>query len=84
MIAQWYVQLHRTVTTLCCSARSPDSSPIKHIWDQLGRRVGHPMSLNELEASDSQNGLFGPPGDYDDLQGVHVSEKITWESMRCK
>ncbi|GFX05841.1 uncharacterized protein TNCV_1662801 [Trichonephila clavipes] len=24
--------------------------PIKHIWDYLGQRVGHPMSLNELEA----------------------------------
>ncbi|GFV94851.1 transposable element Tcb1 transposase [Trichonephila clavipes] len=25
-------------------------SPIEHIWDHLGRQVGHPTSLNELEA----------------------------------
>ncbi|GFV65882.1 transposable element Tcb2 transposase [Trichonephila clavipes] len=36
----------RTVTTLPWPARSPDFSPIKHIWDHLGRRVGHPTSLN--------------------------------------
>ncbi|GFU52485.1 uncharacterized protein TNCV_2983651 [Trichonephila clavipes] len=30
--------------------RSPDLSPIKHIWDHLGWRVVHPRSLNELEA----------------------------------
>ncbi|GFV73708.1 transposable element Tcb1 transposase [Trichonephila clavipes] len=40
----------RTVTTLHWLARSPDLSPIEHIWDHLGRRVGHPTSLNELEA----------------------------------
>ncbi|GFW09570.1 transposable element Tcb2 transposase [Trichonephila clavipes] len=40
----------RTVTTLSWPARSPDLFPIKHIWDHLGRRVGHPMSLNKLEA----------------------------------
>ncbi|GFW16169.1 transposable element Tcb2 transposase [Trichonephila clavipes] len=40
----------RTVTTLPWPARSPDGSPIKHIWDHLGWRVGHPTSLNELEA----------------------------------
>ncbi|GFU83372.1 transposable element Tcb2 transposase, partial [Trichonephila clavipes] len=27
----------RTITTLPWSARSPDLSPIKHIWDHLGR-----------------------------------------------
>ncbi|GFY22354.1 transposable element Tcb2 transposase [Trichonephila clavipes] len=37
----------RTVTTLPWPA--PDSSPIEHIWDHLGRRVGNPTSLNELE-----------------------------------
>ncbi|GFW06559.1 transposable element Tcb2 transposase [Trichonephila clavipes] len=37
----------RTITTLLSAARSPDSSPIEHIWDHLGRRLGHPMSLNE-------------------------------------
>ncbi|GFU47773.1 retrovirus-related Pol polyprotein from transposon TNT 1-94 [Trichonephila clavipes] len=41
----------RNVTTLPWPTRSPDVSPIEHIWDHLGWRVGHPMSLNELEAS---------------------------------
>ncbi|GFT67833.1 transposable element Tcb1 transposase [Trichonephila clavipes] len=40
----------RTVTILPWPARCPDLSPIEHIWDHLGRRVGHPTSLNELEA----------------------------------
>ncbi|GFX54271.1 transposable element Tcb1 transposase [Trichonephila clavipes] len=39
----------RTVTTLSWPSRSPDMSPIEHIWDHLGRRVGHPTSLKELE-----------------------------------
>ncbi|GFX48771.1 hypothetical protein TNCV_3479551 [Trichonephila clavipes] len=39
-----------SVTTLHCPSRSPDFSQIEHIWDHLGRRVGHPPSLNELEA----------------------------------
>ncbi|GFS83397.1 transposable element Tcb1 transposase [Trichonephila clavipes] len=39
-----------TVTTLPWFTRSPDLSPIKHIWDHLRWRVGHPTSLNELEA----------------------------------
>ncbi|GFU82888.1 CUB and sushi domain-containing protein 3 [Trichonephila clavipes] len=39
-----------TVTSLPWPARSPDLSPIEHIWNYLGRRVGHPTSLNELEA----------------------------------
>ncbi|GFV50640.1 transposable element Tcb2 transposase [Trichonephila clavipes] len=39
-----------TVTTLTWPGRSPDLSPIEHIWVHLGRRVGHPTSLNELEA----------------------------------
>ncbi|GFS92881.1 transposable element Tcb2 transposase [Trichonephila clavipes] len=39
-----------TVTILPWPARSPDLSPIDHIWDHLGRRVGHPTSLNEQEA----------------------------------
>ncbi|GFY21574.1 transposable element Tcb1 transposase [Trichonephila clavipes] len=40
----------RSVTTLPWPARSLDLSPMEHIWDHLGRRVGHPTSLNELEA----------------------------------
>ncbi|GFT89112.1 transposable element Tcb2 transposase [Trichonephila clavipes] len=39
-----------TVTTLPWPARSPDLFPIEHISDHLGRRVGHPIRLNELEA----------------------------------
>ncbi|GFX30485.1 transposable element Tcb2 transposase [Trichonephila clavipes] len=39
----------RTVTTLPWPIQSPDLSPIHHICDHLGRLVGHPMSLNELE-----------------------------------
>ncbi|GFW77298.1 transposable element Tcb2 transposase [Trichonephila clavipes] len=40
----------RTVTTLHWPVRSPGLTPIEHIWDHLGRQVGHPTSLNELEA----------------------------------
>ncbi|GFS53411.1 transposable element Tcb1 transposase [Trichonephila clavipes] len=40
----------RAVTTFPWPAQSPDLSAIQHIWDHLGRRVGHPTSLNELEA----------------------------------
>ncbi|GFW21059.1 transposable element Tcb2 transposase [Trichonephila clavipes] len=39
-----------TVTTLPWLVRAPNLSPIEHIWDHLGWRVGHPTSLNELEA----------------------------------
>ncbi|GFW59136.1 transposable element Tcb2 transposase [Trichonephila clavipes] len=45
----------RTVITLPWPARSPDLSPIEHIWDRLGWRVGHPTSLNELEANMERN-----------------------------
>ncbi|GFY17891.1 transposable element Tcb2 transposase [Trichonephila clavipes] len=38
------------VTIHTWHARSPDLSPIEDFWDHLGRQVGHPMSLNELEA----------------------------------
>ncbi|GFX99802.1 transposable element Tcb1 transposase [Trichonephila clavipes] len=40
----------RTVTTLPLPSRSPDLSPIEHIWDHLGRLIGHPTNLNKLEA----------------------------------
>ncbi|GFU80807.1 transposable element Tcb1 transposase [Trichonephila clavipes] len=40
----------RTVATFNWPARSPDLSPVKHIWGPLRGRVGHPTSLNELEA----------------------------------
>ncbi|GFW11653.1 transposable element Tcb1 transposase [Trichonephila clavipes] len=37
-----------TGTTLPWPTQYPDLSLIEHIWDHLGRRVGHPTSLNEL------------------------------------
>ncbi|GFW55049.1 transposable element Tcb2 transposase [Trichonephila clavipes] len=40
----------RTVNLLTWPARFLYLSPIEHIWDHLERRVGYPMSLNELEA----------------------------------
>ncbi|GFU91702.1 transposable element Tcb2 transposase [Trichonephila clavipes] len=40
----------RHITTFPWSARSPDLSPIKHIWDHLRRRVGQTTSLVEPEA----------------------------------
>ncbi|GFS99029.1 transposable element Tcb2 transposase [Trichonephila clavipes] len=53
---------HCTVTILPWPSRSPDLSPIEHIWDHLERRVGQPMTLNELETSDEAhfwlNGYF--------------------------
>ncbi|GFV75271.1 transposable element Tcb2 transposase [Trichonephila clavipes] len=38
-----------TVTVLFWPTRFPDLSPIEHIWDHFGSRVGYPTSLNELE-----------------------------------
>ncbi|GFX78713.1 transposable element Tcb1 transposase [Trichonephila clavipes] len=35
----------RTVTIRLWSARTPDLSPIKHIWDHLEWQVGYPTSL---------------------------------------
>ncbi|GFW64379.1 transposable element Tcb2 transposase [Trichonephila clavipes] len=46
-----------TVTTLPLPTRFPDLSPIEHIWDFLGGRVGHPVSLNELEQCFSNCGV---------------------------
>ncbi|GFX97043.1 transposable element Tcb1 transposase [Trichonephila clavipes] len=40
----------RTVTTLPWPARFLDLSPIEHIWDHLGWRVGHVTCLNEPKA----------------------------------
>ncbi|GFY24236.1 transposable element Tcb2 transposase [Trichonephila clavipes] len=40
----------RVVTTIPWPPLSPDLYLIEHIWDHLGRRVGHLMSLNELKA----------------------------------
>ncbi|GFV84807.1 hypothetical protein TNCV_4297891 [Trichonephila clavipes] len=38
--------------TLPWPARSPDSSPVEHIWDHLGRRVGYPPSVKDLKTRD--------------------------------
>ncbi|GFX16272.1 transposable element Tcb2 transposase [Trichonephila clavipes] len=38
------------VTTISWPVRSPDMSPMERIWNNLGQRVEHPTSLNELEA----------------------------------
>ncbi|GFU88299.1 transposable element Tcb1 transposase [Trichonephila clavipes] len=46
--------------TLPRPAGSPYLSHIEHIWDHLGRRVGLPTSLNELEQCFSNCGT--PPG----------------------
>ncbi|GFW45312.1 transposable element Tcb1 transposase [Trichonephila clavipes] len=66
----------RTVTTLPWSTRSPVLSPIEHIWDHLGRRVGHPTSLNELKARLQQiwNKMF-----QDIIQNLYASipDRIT-------
>ncbi|GFV32479.1 transposable element Tcb1 transposase [Trichonephila clavipes] len=47
MLAFTRKRYHKTVTTLPWPARSPDLSPIEHIWDNFGRRVEHPTSVNE-------------------------------------
>ncbi|GFT58190.1 transposable element Tcb1 transposase [Trichonephila clavipes] len=39
----------RTVTALSWPTRLPHLSPIEHIWDHFGWRVGYPKNLNELE-----------------------------------
>ncbi|GFX31742.1 transposable element Tcb2 transposase [Trichonephila clavipes] len=50
----------RTITTHPRPAQSPDLSPIEHIWDHLRRGVGHPTSLNELEARQTAFNFFRP------------------------
>ncbi|GFU99165.1 transposable element Tcb1 transposase [Trichonephila clavipes] len=40
----------RIVTIIPCPAQSQILSPIEHIWDNLGRRIGHSTSLNKQEA----------------------------------
>ncbi|GFY12286.1 transposable element Tcb2 transposase [Trichonephila clavipes] len=44
-----------TVTTLPWPARYPEFSPIEHIWDHLGWRVGNSTSLMKLEARMDEN-----------------------------
>ncbi|GFU67182.1 transposable element Tcb2 transposase [Trichonephila clavipes] len=36
------------ITTLPCSASSPDLSPIENFWDHLGWQIGQPTSMVEL------------------------------------
>ncbi|GFV97189.1 transposable element Tcb1 transposase [Trichonephila clavipes] len=59
-----------TVTTLPWPARSPDLSPIEHIWDHLGRRVGYFTSLNELKARLQQ---IGDEMSQDIIQNLYAS-----------
>ncbi|GFS58259.1 transposable element Tcb2 transposase [Trichonephila clavipes] len=69
----------RTVTILPWPARSPDLSPIKHIWDHLGRRVEQPTSLNELVARLQQieNEMF------QDIQNLYTSMPYRIASCIC-
>ncbi|GFS83779.1 transposable element Tcb1 transposase [Trichonephila clavipes] len=60
----------RTVTTLSWSALSPDWSPIEHICNHLGRQVGHPTSLKELEAKLQQ---ILSEMSQDNIQNLHTS-----------
>lgn len=39
----------RQVATLPWPARSPDLSPIEHVWDHIGRQLRQPTSLHNLE-----------------------------------
>ncbi|GFX31658.1 transposable element Tcb2 transposase [Trichonephila clavipes] len=45
----------RTVTTLPWPTRSPYLSPIEHIWDPLGRRVGHPTNFERTRGKVTVN-----------------------------
>ena len=36
------------VNVLQCSARSPDLSPIEHLWDHLGRQVREHHDVNNI------------------------------------
>ncbi|GFT01376.1 transposable element Tcb1 transposase [Trichonephila clavipes] len=60
----------RTVTILPWPSQSPDLSPIGHIWDDLGRRVGHPTSLNEPDARLPQ---IGNEMSQDIIQNLYAS-----------
>ncbi|GFV83042.1 transposable element Tcb1 transposase [Trichonephila clavipes] len=59
-----------TITSLRRPSRSPDLSPIEHIWDPLVRRVGYPTSLNELEAGLQQ---IWNEMSQDIIQNLHAS-----------
>ncbi|GFW68978.1 histone-lysine N-methyltransferase SETMAR [Trichonephila clavipes] len=48
-----------------------------------GENASQVAELRMVYISDSQSGLYRPPGVYCDLQGVHASEKIIWGSMTC-
>ncbi|GFW52543.1 transposable element Tcb1 transposase [Trichonephila clavipes] len=69
-----------TVTIFPWHARSPDLSRIEHIWDHLGRQVGHLPSLNELEARLQQ---IWNEMSHDIIQNLYASmpDRITSCSM---
>ncbi|GFW85485.1 transposable element Tcb2 transposase [Trichonephila clavipes] len=60
-----------TVTTLPWPARTPDLFPIEHIWDHLGRRVGNPTSLSELEERVSPNVVYKLGGEAENIVRSH-------------
>ncbi|GFV87917.1 transposable element Tcb1 transposase [Trichonephila clavipes] len=60
----------RNVTILPWDSRSPDLSPIEHIWDHLRRRVGHLTSLNDQEARLQQ---IGNEMSQDIIKNLHAS-----------
>ncbi|GFV26656.1 transposable element Tcb2 transposase [Trichonephila clavipes] len=49
-VVETTTSLSPPVTNLHWPVLSPYLSPIEHIWDHLGWRVGHATSLNELKA----------------------------------
>ncbi|GFX84736.1 transposable element Tcb1 transposase [Trichonephila clavipes] len=65
-----------SVTTLPWTTRSPDLSPIEHIWNHLRRRFRHSSSLNELEERVQQ---IRNEMSQDIIQNLHASmpDRIT-------
>ncbi|GFX65448.1 transposable element Tc1 transposase [Trichonephila clavipes] len=39
---------HIAYQTLPCPAKSPDPSPIEHVWDMMGRRLHQPGNVDDL------------------------------------
>ncbi|GFS55855.1 uncharacterized protein TNCV_2580681 [Trichonephila clavipes] len=63
-------------------AQSPDLSPIEHIRNHLGRRVGHPTSLNELEARPQGNRTERVNRDLVQMIANYVNEQHeTWDQF---
>ncbi|GFX61066.1 hypothetical protein TNCV_4117151 [Trichonephila clavipes] len=56
------------------------NAPIEKCLKKLGLSLRNTLTWS----SDSKSSLYRPSGVYDDIQRVHISEKIVWGSMRCK